>query len=232
MNDQPKPRSIMVLTPIRERPSAEYMVSLIQLLDRLRAMGIRISVQLSFCNHITYARNRLCAQFLESDFDDAVFIDDDVGFDAESVWRLHTSDKPVIGGVIHKRNPKPNTDPHAWAFGWQKNPASDKSGLEVDYVGTGFLKIAREALKTLIEKRPDLHRPNMVDQEGVAQPDYHRFFFFGPNEEGEDVMFCRMWREIGEKVWIDPGITLSHMGLFNFTGNVAECMQQKREAAE
>ena len=36
---------------------------------------------------------------------------------------------------------------------------------------------------------------------------------------GEDFLFCDRARELGFEVWIDPSITLGHMGVQEYTGN-------------
>jgi hypothetical protein len=36
---------------------------------------------------------------------------------------------------------------------------------------------------------------------------------------GEDFLFCDRARELGFDVWIDPSISLGHMGVQEYTGN-------------
>jgi hypothetical protein len=36
---------------------------------------------------------------------------------------------------------------------------------------------------------------------------------------GEDFLFCDRAREAGYEVWVDPSITLGHMGVQEYVGN-------------
>jgi hypothetical protein len=39
---------------------------------------------------------------------------------------------------------------------------------------------------------------------------------------GEDFLFCDRARELGFEVWVDPTITLGHMGVQEYVGNYGE----------
>lgn len=224
-------RSVMILTPVRDRPSMNYMASLLQMTRQFTAMGIQHEVQFIVGNsQLPMARNMLVAGFLASGFDDAVFIDDDVGFTAESVWRLAQSHHPVIGGAIRKRTHRAESDPLGWAVGFMDGAREDNA-FEVDYAATAFLKVSREAFLAYAEKH-QTRRPAPFHMDDRVAEHYHKIFEFGPNDEGEDVMFCRRWRETGGTVWIDPGTELSHQGTTWFKGNVLAALAPKREAAE
>jgi hypothetical protein len=50
-------------------------------------------------------------------------------------------------------------------------------------------------------------------------------FDFEVTEEGymgEDFLFCDRARELGFDVWIDPSISLGHMGVQEYTGNYGQ----------
>ncbi|MFO1126365.1 MAG: hypothetical protein U1E25_14550 [Methylocystis sp.] len=48
----------------------------------------------------------------------------------------------------------------------------------------------------------------------------------------EDYVFCNRWRALGERVWVDPTITLGHVGSWNFTGCVSETLIVEDMAAQ
>lgn len=224
-------RSVMILTPVRDRPSMSYMAGLLKLTRQFSVMGIRHDVQFIVGNsQLPMARNMLVAGFLASDYDDAIFIDDDVGFTAESVWRLQQSSHRVIAGPIHKRIERPAADPLGWGIGFIDG-LTEQNAFEVDYAATAFLKVSREAFLLYAEKY-ETHRPAPFHLEDHVAAHYHKFFEFGPNDEGEDVMFCRRWRQMGGRVWIDPAAELIHEGATYFSGDVRLAMPQKRQAAE
>ena len=222
----------MILTPIRDRPSISYMTSLLCLTRQFSALGIKHDVQFIVGNScLPMARNMLVAGFLASDYDDAVFIDDDVGFSPEAVWRLSQSPHRVIAGAIRKRSgARPETDPFAWGVGFMDG-AREANAFEVSYAATAFLKVSRETFMLYADKH-DTRRPAPFHMDERFAKHYHKFFEFGPNDEGEDVMFCQRWREIGGCVWVDPGIELTHEGATYYRGNVLAALQPERRAAE
>ena len=52
------------------------------------------------------ARNQLVDRFLETDCTDLLFIDADVGWDAETVTRVLSYPQEVVGGLVPKRDAK------------------------------------------------------------------------------------------------------------------------------
>ena len=35
----------------------------------------------------------------------------------------------------------------------------------------------------------------------------------------EDYFFCRLWQQLGGKIWLEPSIKLNHIGSYTFEGN-------------
>lgn len=48
---------------------------------------------------------------------------------------------------------------------------------------------------------------------------------------GEDYSFCRRWRDIGGRVWIDPEIRMGHCGYKTFVGSVGEWLKERSNGA-
>ena len=44
----------------------------------------------------------------------------------------------------------------------------------------------------------------------------------------EDYGFCRLWRSIGGRVWVDPAIQLAHIGHHIYTGDPMELFSTAR----
>jgi hypothetical protein len=180
-------------------------------------------------SNLPRARNFLCAWFRGTPkYTDLLFIDDDMRWDAMAVVRLLASDKDVIGAVGRKKQDKIawccRVAPESLAAGGAYLDGPMNS-LEVETVGTGMLKITREAFDQLATKRPDLKMdPRDDEMPPEIRAHYHRFFYFGPNEEGEDYQFCLNWREVGGRVWVDPSITLGHIGSKDYTGTFMDAL--------
>ena len=101
--------------------------------------------------------------------------------------------------------------------------------VEVDWLGTGFLLVARAALERIASsgaaqkiERADgalYLKPN--EAEALA-PYLYDFFPLGMRNgvyTAEDVAFCRNWRAIGGKVYADPSIVLRHVGSMAYEGD-------------
>jgi hypothetical protein len=40
---------------------------------------------------------------------------------------------------------------------------------------------------------------------------------------GEDYSFCKRWRDMGGQVWVDPSISMGHLGTKIWKGRLADC---------
>jgi hypothetical protein len=52
----------------------------------------------------------------------------------------------------------------------------------------------------------------------MVDPDSGRYL-------SEDYAFCRRWRDIGGKIWVDRNCKLLHLGQHNFGGDLAESLR-------
>jgi hypothetical protein len=230
VQDRLRTRSVLICTPSHGTPALKFAESMVETSALLTKMGIDWNfLTVEGSSNLPRARNTLVAWFLGTGkYTDLLFVDDDMAWDAMAVVRLVASDKHVIGAVGRKKQDK---------IAWCCRVAPETLGaggayldgpmqaLEVETVGTGMLKITREALETLTARRPDL---KMDPRDDEMPPDiraiYHRVFAFGELEEGEDYVFCLRWREVGGSVWVDPSITLGHIGAKNYSGTFMDAM--------
>ena len=227
-------RRVMIATPVARAPALDYMLAYAETLVRLDRSGIASCSQFVIgSSNLPRARNELVARFLASDCTDLLFIDDDMGWAPDAVIRLLASDKPLAAVVGRKRVDKPNSDPEVWCG--EPDCAPDGSGLVQDEmgfvrfrkVGTGFMKIAREAFERLIAAHPDWKRAGHAGMSEAVRANYYRFFRFSEDEfeTGEDFEFCAAWRALGGEIWIDPEQALSHVGVKSWSGAIAELMR-------
>lgn len=227
-------RSVMICTPIARNPVWQYTASLAAALLALGEAGIRVTFHFVVGNSVVHkARNELVAHFLQSDFTDLLFIDDDMEFAAADIVRLLASDKPVIGGVGRMRVAKPNTDPGVWCW----RPIHDRAGnlvvddmgaIEVRGFGAAFMLINRGVFAKMVEAHPEWKRKGMADWPQDLRNHYFEFFPANEHDDygelSEDYGFCHRWRQMGGTVWADPTIRLGHVGAFNYAGSVSEVL--------
>lgn len=241
-----KSRSVMIATPIARHPVYQYTLALTDTVLLLDRMGIPHARQFVIgSSNLPRARNELVARFLASSCTDLLFVDDDMGWDANAVVRLLASDKPLCAVVGRKRVDKPNSDPEVWCG----RPDTDEAGggivqddmglVRFRRVGTGFMKIARSVFETIIAAHPDWKRSGHAGMPDDVKANYYRFFRFGDDEfeTGEDFAFCNAWRELGGEIWVDPEQRMVHVGDKEYAGSFSELMQPEEphvlcEAAE
>lgn len=156
------------------------------------------------------ARNQLAKSFLDTDYDRLMFIDSDIEFQPDQVGRLWALDADIAVGVYPMK--KMGAPYAAWVDGKLVEGLEDlEAPMEVDYAGTGFMMIKREVFEAMVDD---------VKCEQTEQGDRYRFFHFDNVLDGceisEDYEFCRLARQLGFKVMMDPKIRLKHYGLYGF----------------
>lgn len=220
-----QPRSVLICTPVYSGVAPEYVGALVETIELLRHFGVHAFSEMLGGYTVHVARNLLADTFMRGPCSDLLFIDSDIAWKPWDVVRLLTSQQAVIAGIGHKRRQALAGKPETWCFkavpGTDAAPVDEFGNREVAGVGTGFMLIHRSAFQYLSKARPDLLRNG--DEEGQQ---YFRFFAWGDEngaEISEDYEFCRRWRALGGKIWIDPGIRLKHFGNYAYEGDVSAC---------
>ena len=208
-------------------PAYDHKVSLKQAISLMRFAqeapqhGIQAAVgSICGCSVVSRARNLLVADFLESDATDLMFIDADINFEPQDIFRLLAwVSEPNIGiaaGIpcarkIEKTYIVTLDDDN------DKVVMNDMGLVRAKRVATAFMMIKRKVLEDLIEKNPQW---KYHDQK--AERDLSAVFDFMVKDNtyvGEDYLFCDRAREIGYEVWVDPTIKLGHMGTIEYEGD-------------
>ena len=212
-------RKLMVCVPAYDsKLNIDSAFALANLAVKAGNLGVKLYLtHISGCSLITKARNGLVADFLESDADSMLFIDADVVVNADAILRLFalSLDKDITAGIYPRRGSdrKFFLDYHL----------DDKGALEFDAngllrisrIGTGFMMIQRHVLETMIAKHPEWAYNN-----NVTNRTEHAIFDLGiVNGEyyGEDYLFCDRAAADGFTVFLDPSISLPHVGSEKFT---------------
>ncbi len=151
-----------------------------------------------------------------------MFVDADIGFEPESIFRLILADKDIVGGLYPKK-----ALPIQYVV--NKIPGAKQQGdlVQVNNLGTGFMMINRNVIETLIAKNPQLH---YVDAIGLdIKYDPYKYALFNSEIDpatlefmSEDYLFCKRWRDNGGEIWADLGIVLNHIGYYVFKGDATQ----------
>ena len=205
---------------------------------------------------ITRARANLVTLFLDDpQASHLLFVDADIGFTPDQVFRLIESGADVVAGVYPIKRVNWAKARRALDANRPDLPAASLDYvLEVDdpdqvvvvngfarvrYAGTGFLMIRRHVLERM-----------------CAHPAYASLRFFrehshdalagSPNRFAlfesmidpasgtylsEDFAFCKRWTDLGGEIWADLDSRLDHVGPTVFHGDVASQFQAAATAA-
>lgn len=241
-------RSIYLATPCYGcQVCNSYVASLIA----LQALCVKrgIPLEIDFIGNeslVERARNVLVERFLKfSKFTHFLFIDADIGFDPNSVFRLMDFDKDVVGGVYPKKSinwekveekilaGEPE-DIRQMGLDFNINIKTPQVPTEDGFVkvldtATGFLMIKRHVLEKMKSTyRDELFAVNDVMGQNVdnyvamfacmIDPETKRFL-------SEDYSFCRRYQQVGGEIWVDLKTPLMHTGTQMFSGDVRSRFQ-------
>jgi len=185
---------------------------------------------------VTQARNNCVNEFMKSGCDKMLFIDADIGFDPDAIYRLlEFNDEVVLTPYPVKGYSNENKGIQFIIHFPEKNSVTvDKQGFaEIKAGPTGFMMIDRKAIEKLIAAYPEKKCANrqMVGNKVEVMNDYwYTFFDTDVDPEhgylGEDIAFCNLWKKIGGKIYADTKTRLIHYGGNSFTGSLDMIFQR------
>lgn len=168
-------------------------------------------------------RSAIAARFLAGDGTDLISLDHDVCWPAGALLKLVDYPVECVAGVYPKRE-----DPIQFPIRYLPGElwADPETGLlEVEAVQGGFVRIARSVLERMSVEYADLAFKNSRFPD-MTLPGLWRELMVGESKYGEDFAFFHRWRAIGGRVWVDPEITLAHVGLKAFIGKLGDHLRE------
>ena len=240
---------LVVATPcFGGQVSSIYASSIFQLQRALRSKSnVDLKVMLRDGDAlITRARANLMTMFLD---DPAathfLFVDADIGFTPEQVFRLIESDADVVAGLypIKRINwdkakrmlesNRPNVASSALDYVLEIDDPEKvvvvNGFTRVRYAGTGFLMIKRNVFERMCEHPAyaplQFFREHSVDALAGSPNRFALFECMIDPATGtylsEDFAFCKRWTDIGGEIWADLESQLDHVGPSVFRGDVS-----------
>ena len=197
-------------------------------LRRLEAMGVRV-VRKGGCSAIDVARNELVSNALHDGAESIMFIDSDIGFDAQDACRLLARPEPVICGIYAKKGVRELAS--VFADGVKEILfGPDAIGpYPLKYAATGFLCMRAGVLRRMIAELRlplcnthwgrgiwPLFQPLIIPQ-GADKLHYL----------GEDWAFSHRLSQIGVTPMADTSIRLWHWGRHGFSWEEAGSSVQR-----
>jgi hypothetical protein len=166
---------------------------------------------------IDAARNQLASDALAQGFDELMWIDADVVFEADDVDKLRRHDLPLVCGVYAKKSRRA----FACAFLPETRQVlfGPKGGLhEILYCGFGFVHTRRSLYETM-QRQLRLPVCNLRFRSPLVP--YFAPLVAGEGEAAwylsEDYSFCERARQCGFRIVADTTIRLWHVGSYRFS---------------
>ena len=215
-------QKVLIGTPSYDgRIDVWFANSLVATVKEAEKKGIHIhAIYTSYDSLVQRARNDLVRLALDGGYDTLFFIDSDVEWEPEWFFRLLERPEPIVGGALVKKFDKEGYT--VKILNKTLKYSEDKKLLEVDGVGTGFLKVDKFALEELwLASDPYTH-------DGINQ---RMIFNLLIDDDGdlisEDYVMCKKWQNLGYKVWLDPTITCNHIGIKKFKGDLNKFLDKQ-----
>jgi len=218
------------------------MQSSIALLQQGPGLGFRVSIEmLGYDSLVTRGRNTLVAKFLDTETaTHLLFVDADISFSVEQVVRMLQFDADVVAGmyplkiidwdqdaVARATSGEPlNTAPLRYVgVSCVGDEFEARDGFVAGtYAGTGFMMIRRAVFERMTAAFPET-RYTAVHTRKTPSSSPHQYALFDcmidPDTGhylSEDYAFCRRWRKIGGRIWLDTRGELTHIGTHEFEG--------------
>ena len=241
------PIKIFLATPVHSECSIHYTQSLLEFQKACFAKNILVSFSLMKSSLVTQGRNLCVANFLQENiYSHFLFIDSDIDFEPDTIFRMLEKDKDVIAcpyplktvswDKIHRRMKEGNVeDPQDMAKDGNMFPVKIgdltkdievKEGvMEVSHAPTGCMLIKAEVFQKMMKAYPDLKINQKTILNGKEQDHEYMYNFFDTMHDkeskkwyGEDFAFCQRWTAIGGKCHIYIMDYITHIGEYPYIG--------------
>lgn len=190
---------VAVCIPSGEMVHADFMLSVLHLVQNARVAGFRVSMVNAKFSIVTEARNLCVKAALDAKAEWILFLDSDMVFPADTIKRLMSHDVPIVGGTYPRKH---------WPLAFIGNrldgqglSLEDKGRVEAARMPTGCLLIKASVFSKL---KPPYFRCSYSEKAGLVL--------------GEDFWFSDKVRELGYQLWCDMELSrlIEHLGTFRF----------------
>jgi hypothetical protein len=214
--------SVMLAMPTHRDIPAGTVASLLATQERLHLRNIPYEVQLQVGNSlVTHARSKIANEFLKSDKSMLFWVDSDIEWKAPDFLRLCAlATKMDVVGAAYPAKKDPIVfflDPSSGG----EIESNEYGCLKIGGWGMGFTVCTRRVIEALSERSPKL-KFNGSDEPiaHIFRCDEHDGY-----ARGEDMAFFADIKELGFEAFLDPSVTLGHIGSKTYTASIADMLR-------
>ena len=243
---------LFVATPVHSEVSIHYMQSMLKFQAECFNKNIFITVDMMKSSLVTQGRNTLVSHFLSGDYTHLLFIDSDILFYPNSIFKMITKNVEVCSipypmklinwdKVFYKVGDVPSMNKLQRNTSGNKFPVKIKDKedevtfknemIELNFAPTGCMLLKRQVFDKLIKAYPEksIYQESMVDGQMTIKPNMYNFFdtYYDEKDKryyGEDFAFSRLWTNIGGKCYALITEYITHVGEYQYTGRLIDEM--------
>jgi hypothetical protein len=211
------------------------------MIDFMKKYGNHPEIQFEFMYGIgealvTRARNMCASIFLKSDATHLLFIDSDIQFIPEQLFKMIQTKNDFVCGIYPKKNIQWQQVKDAVLNGVSIDqlqtagseflvifnttiPKTSEGLVEIERAGTGCMMISRKVFDNLSDKVNSFRIEAPVNSNvKFGQDEMYKEYFYTSTDPNtgiflhEDFTFCKMWRDTGGKIYGAPWVQLKHIG--------------------
>lgn len=193
-------------------------LSLLKTVAACKDEGIELQIEsVVGCSVVSWARSGIATSFLNSDSKLLFWIDSDIIWTVDDFFRVVSmmSAHDAVGATY----PFKKLNPLSFVLNHDGEPDQytiNGHGLvKIKSIGLGFFCVKRAVMEKLAAGKQT--RLDPLNGQKVID-------IFRIDHEGEDIAFMGDIRAAGFDCWLDPKISLGHIGPMIYRGNVVEAM--------
>lgn len=223
MNTEKK-RTIAILSPSYDgKVACNFSISIAEVFRIAASTRPDLDIRLNYWMYnalVQTSRNNLFSDAYHNEVDDIVFIDGDQSFEPEAFFKVIDANVDVIGIPVRMKteeeryNIRPeNLDSIEYDF--------DLDLLEVERIGTGFLRLSRKAMQALWDASES------YDEDGIERKMICNIQIINGGLISEDIQMCDKLKDAGFKIYVDVAYTCNHFGTKCFKGDYSDYFHKK-----
>lgn len=186
---------LLIAVPTMDTVPVEFLVSLANLMGKLKGDGLDCELRVENGTLVYYAREALARYAILKKFTHVLWLDSDMVFTSEIVEDLSFCGKPFVTGIAHSRRPPFSscifTEIYPGVQKWQGNDYP-RSAFEIAACGMACVLMDVEILRDVSDKFGPMFMPT--------------------DTYGEDVAFCWRASQCGYQIFAEPSVRVGHVG--------------------
>lgn len=202
--------NILVAIPLHGSDiKIQCAVSLVAACSNLAARGMQFEIRYHSSAELVRNRNILASAALANqDRTHLLFVDGDMEFRPETLFRMLDLEKPVVGCIYPRRKPATSVWDFVVDLGDENQLQMANGAIPVRGLGMGLCLIQRTVLERLVATG-EIRSGALKDHEGPV------YGFFDPiaPDVSEDLSFCRRWASLCDgEIWALADEEIGHVG--------------------